>query len=80
VCWLQCRLHPEYEIDKKTGKLVWETVLPFAGNGTPATYELNGRQYIVIAASGQGNHGQRMGRPVQQGAKYVAFALPTGGR
>src|SRR5207247_8578288 len=35
--------------DKKTGKLVWETVLPFAGNGTPATYELNGTQYIVIA-------------------------------
>ena len=62
--------------DKKTGKLVWETVLPFAGNGTPATYELNGRQYIVIAASGKGNHGQRMGRPVVQGAKYVAFALP----
>ena len=62
--------------DKKTGKLVWETVLPFAGNGTPATYELNGRQYIVIAASGMGNHGQRMGRPVQQGARYVAFALP----
>jgi glucose dehydrogenase len=62
--------------DKKTGKLVWETTLPFAGNATPATYEVDGRQYIVIAASGMGNHGQQMGRPVQQGARYVAFALP----
>ena len=40
--------------DKKTGKLLWETTLPFAGNATPATYEVNGRQYIVIATSGAG--------------------------
>ena len=40
--------------DKKTGKLVWETTLPFTGNATPATYEIDGRQYIVIATSGAG--------------------------
>jgi quinoprotein glucose dehydrogenase len=63
--------------DKKNGKLLWETTLPFAGNATPATYEIGGRQFIVIAASGGGVlHNQRNTRPVQAGAKYVAFALP----
>ncbi|MGH9447313.1 MAG: PQQ-binding-like beta-propeller repeat protein, partial [Terriglobia bacterium] len=38
--------------DKSTGKLLWEAALPFAGNATPATYEVNGRQYVVIAAGG----------------------------
>jgi quinoprotein glucose dehydrogenase len=54
--------------DKKTGKLLWETVLPFAGNATPAMYEIKGKQYIVIAAGG--------GRTKPSGATYVAFALP----
>ena len=68
--------------DKKTGKLLWETTLPFAGNATPATYEINGRQYIVIAASGAGVlHNQRNTRPGQSGgASYVAFALPSGSK
>jgi quinoprotein glucose dehydrogenase len=30
--------------DKKTGKLLWEATLPFPGNATPATYEVDGRQ------------------------------------
>jgi quinoprotein glucose dehydrogenase len=38
--------------DKDTGKLLWETTLPAAGNATPATYEINGRQFVVIAAGG----------------------------
>ena len=38
--------------DKTTGKLLWETTLPFAGNATPATYEVGGRQFVVIAAGG----------------------------
>ncbi|MFN8006310.1 MAG: PQQ-binding-like beta-propeller repeat protein [Terriglobia bacterium] len=54
--------------DKSTGKLLWETLLPFAGNATPATYEVNGRQYIVIAAGG--------GRGRPSGSQYIAFALP----
>jgi glucose dehydrogenase len=63
--------------DKKTGKLLWETTLPFTGNATPATYEVNGRQYIVIATSGAGRApAQRNTRPPQPGARYVAFALP----
>src|SRR3989475_2632511 len=38
--------------DKAAGELLLETKLPFAGNATPATYEGNGRQYVVIGAGG----------------------------
>jgi quinoprotein glucose dehydrogenase len=56
--------------DKTNGKLLWETTLPFAGNATPTTYEVNGRQFIVIAAGG----GKDPKSP--SGGVYVAFALP----
>jgi len=56
--------------DKSTGELLWEVTLPFAGNATPATYEVAGRQYVVIAAGG----GKALGAP--SGGIYVAFALP----
>ena len=54
--------------DKKTGKLLWEALLPFAGNATPATYSVRGKQYVVIAAGG-GKSG------ASSGGVYVAFAL-----
>ena len=57
--------------DKSTGELLWETTLPFAGNATPATYEAQGRQFVVIAAGG----GKDPKSP--SGGVYVAFALPT---
>jgi len=38
--------------DKATGKLLWQTTLPFSGNATPATYMIDGRQFVVIAAGG----------------------------
>ena len=57
--------------DKDTGALLWETTLPFAGNATPATYDVDGRQYVVIAAGG----GKAPKAP--SGATYVAFALPV---
>jgi quinoprotein glucose dehydrogenase len=56
--------------DKSTGELLWETTLPFSGNATPATYEVDGRQFIVIAAGG----GKDPKSP--SGGVYVAFALP----
>jgi len=56
--------------DKSTGELLWEVTLPFSGNATPATYEVSGRQYVVIAAGG----GKAVGAP--SGGVYVAFALP----
>jgi quinoprotein glucose dehydrogenase len=54
--------------DKRNGRLLWETTLPAAGNATPATYMVNGRQYVVIAAGGG-----KSGAPA--GGRYVAFAL-----
>ncbi len=57
--------------DKSTGELLWETTLPFSGNATPITYEVNGRQFVVIAAGG----GKDPGSP--SGGMYAAFALPT---
>jgi quinoprotein glucose dehydrogenase len=56
--------------DKATGKLIWETTLPAAGNATPATYEVNGRQFVVIAAGGGKSKDP-------SGGKIVAFALPS---
>lgn len=62
--------------DKATGKLLWETTLPFAGDATPATYEVNGRQYIVVATSnGRPTPAQRNTGPAKAGGSYVAFAL-----
>jgi quinoprotein glucose dehydrogenase len=56
--------------DKATGKLLWETTLPFSGNATPISYEVDGRQFVVIAAGG--------GKDPKSasGGVYVAFALP----
>jgi quinoprotein glucose dehydrogenase len=56
--------------DKSTGKLLWETKLPCSGNATPITYEVDGRQFLVIAAGG--------GKDPKSGSGgvYVAFALP----
>lgn len=55
--------------DKTTGTLLWEGQLPAAGNTTPSTYMVNGKQYIVIACGG-GKNG------AASGGTYVAFALP----
>jgi len=55
--------------DKSTGELLWETTLPFSGNATPITYEVDGRQYVVIAAGG----GKDVKHP--SGGVYIAFAL-----
>lgn len=54
--------------DKEDGTLRWETTLPAAGNATPATYEVGGRQFVVIAAGG----GKSKDPP---GGSYLAYAL-----
>jgi quinoprotein glucose dehydrogenase len=58
-----------HAFDKTTGKLLWEAELPAGGNATPAVYELNGKEYIVIACGGGKSKDP-------SGASYVAFALP----
>jgi quinoprotein glucose dehydrogenase len=53
-----------------TGEVLWETLLPAAGYATPATYEVGGRQFVVIACGGGKLH-------TKSGDSYVAFALPV---
>jgi quinoprotein glucose dehydrogenase len=55
--------------DKDTGAELWSADLPWVGNAPPATYQIDGRQFIVIAATGS-----KLER--QLGDAYVAFALP----
>ena len=56
--------------DKKTGKLLWEYQLKAGGYATPATYEVDGRQFIVIAAGGGGKG------MTKKGDSFYCFALP----
>jgi glucose dehydrogenase len=60
--------------DKATGKLLWETTMVNAGNATPATYEMDGKQYIIVAAFG--GKDTRQPKPQVSGGAFVAFALP----
>ena len=55
--------------NSETGEVLWETRLPAGGYATPATFEVNGRQYVVIAAGGG-----KMG--TKSGDSYLAYALP----
>ena len=57
-------------IDKTTGEVIWEYQLPAGGYATPCTYEVNGKQYVVIAAGGGGR------QATKSGDYYIAFALP----
>jgi glucose dehydrogenase len=50
--------------DKATGKEVGAVYMPAQQSGTPMTYAVNGRQYIVVAVGG-GNYS----------GEYLAFAL-----
>jgi quinoprotein glucose dehydrogenase len=54
--------------NKITGDLIWETKLPAAAFATPATYEVDGKQYVVVACGGT-----KLGAP--KGESYVAFKL-----
>jgi quinoprotein glucose dehydrogenase len=56
-------------IHKRTGKILWETDLPAAGMATPSVYQVNGKQYIVIACGGSKSGGK-------SSDAYVAYTLP----
>jgi quinoprotein glucose dehydrogenase len=61
------RLHA---FDKDFGKMLWEHALPAGGYATPSTYQVKGRQYVVIAAGGAGK------LRTKAGDAFVAFRLP----
>jgi glucose dehydrogenase len=56
--------------DSLSGQLLWETVLPFSAIATPATYMVDGKQYVVVS-SGGGKDPKS-----SSGSVYVAFSLP----
>jgi quinoprotein glucose dehydrogenase len=56
--------------DSRSGKLLWEYALPASAQATPMSYELDGRQYVVIATGGHGK------LKTKQGDYLMAFALP----
>jgi quinoprotein glucose dehydrogenase len=56
--------------DSTTGQLLWEATLPYAGRATPATYMVQGKQYVVVATGG-GRYNLAPARGI-----YVAFSLP----
>ena len=55
--------------DKATGKEVGAVYMPAPQSGSPMTYMLNGRQYLVLAISGAGFPGE-----------LIAFRLPVEGK
>lgn len=57
--------------DADTGRELWRAKLPFAGSAAPMTYEVGGRQYVVVTATGGGRVGGKSG----PGDAYVAFRL-----
>ncbi len=56
------------------GEILWEYQLPAGGYATPSVYQLDGRQYVVIAAGGGGKNATRYGDSI------IAFALPSDDR
>ncbi|MBF9034318.1 PQQ-binding-like beta-propeller repeat protein [Rhodobacterales bacterium HKCCE2091] len=57
-------------IDTETGEVLWEDVLPAGGQANPISYEIDGRQYVMISAMGH----HFMETPV--GDYLIAYALP----
>jgi quinoprotein glucose dehydrogenase len=55
--------------NKRNGQLLWQFDLPSAAFATPSIYQVNGKQYIVIACGG----GKLKTR---SGDSYIAFELP----
>jgi len=71
-----------YALDKETGKVLATKDLPNGSLGVPAVYEVNGREYVLLAVSG-GNPFPAGGHMAPGGThspaiskSYVAFALP----
>ena len=62
--------------DKRTGELLWEATMPFSGNGTPSTYQIGGRQFVVVPAGGGKARNQNANGAADSGGAYVAYALP----
>jgi quinoprotein glucose dehydrogenase len=54
-----------------SGELLWSGELPASAHATPMTYEVGGKQYVVVAAGGSAKVTEE-----RQADTLVAFALP----
>ena len=52
--------------DQKTGRQVGAVLMPAPQSGSPMTYSVDGKQYIIVAVSG-GNYS----------GEYIAYSLPN---
>lgn len=59
-----------YAYDSADGKVLWKGMLPGYDRAGPATYAVNGKQFVVVAAN------PKPDAPEDAAATYVAFALP----
>jgi quinoprotein glucose dehydrogenase len=59
--------------DTVTGAELWKMRIPAGAQATPMSYEIDGRQFIVVAAGGHAKLGTTRGDYV------LAYALPAGG-
>jgi quinoprotein glucose dehydrogenase len=53
--------------DKANGRQVGAVWMPAPQSGSPMTYSVDGKQYIVVAVSGGAYSGE-----------YIAYSLPSG--
>ncbi len=60
-----------HALDSATGRELWSAELPASGHATPMTYEIGGKQYVVIAAGGSAKITEE-----RQSDALIAYALP----
>jgi quinoprotein glucose dehydrogenase len=63
-----------YAYDENNGNIIWSAVLPRVPEGIPAMYEVNGRQHLVICATGAAVDKSKPDAEVPRG--YIVYALP----
>ena len=69
--------------DAETGDVLWQSVLNGPVTGFPASYAVDGEQYVVVAVGGgdllSGGHNRRAGNGVKAGSNALyAFKLASG--
>jgi quinoprotein glucose dehydrogenase len=63
--------HRFHAISAETGRELWSATLPTSAHAQPITYEVQGRQFVVIAAGGSAKIDQET-----QDDSLIAYALP----
>jgi glucose dehydrogenase len=62
--------------DRANGREVWSMELPAVSEGMPATYQISGRQFIVVpVAAGNGMFAARFGGAGGAPGRYIVLAL-----